>query len=306
MSWVTGGISGNTDTVVVRWITRFYHRWALFVADHAIVTIVICTILSLVGTAKIVTTPWVPRFVCCPRSRVFPVHQKKTCVFSNENDITGYTPYGARARDELDVAAEFFSRGGSGLGVFLLILPKDGGNALRLEVLDEALGVEETLSTKFTMLNPLTNQNESYREFCISFCQINQPFVQFASSYIGEKSLADKGEPINPRIDLAYPISTFYNRQINIQPHFFGLEFEEDELPGDIESNSTEVSKKIRVSNLKSVKMLALQLQAERKEGWTTQMVKDFEISITQYFERDFVSSNIRVLTLSTTYVESE
>ncbi|KIH47834.1 hypothetical protein ANCDUO_22101, partial [Ancylostoma duodenale] len=52
--------------------------------------------------------------------------------------------------------------------------------------------------------------------------------------------------------------------------------------------------------------MLALQLQAERKEGWTTQMVKDFEISITQYFERDFVSSNIRVLTLSTTYVESE
>ncbi|EPB74424.1 patched family protein [Ancylostoma ceylanicum] len=272
---------GNTDTVVVRWITQFYHKWALFVADHAIVTIVICTILSLVGTAKIVTTP-------------------------NENDITGYTPYGARARDELGVAAEFFSRGGSGLGVFLLILPKDGGNALRLEVLDEALGVEETLSTNFTMLNPLTNQNESYREFCISFCQINQPFVQFASSYIGEKSLADKGEPINPRIDLSYPISTFYNRQINIQPHFFGLEFEEDELPGDIDSNSTEISKKSRVSNLKSVKMLALQLQAERKQGWTTQMIKDFEISITQYFERDFVSSNIRVLTLSTTYVESE
>lgn len=39
------------------------------------------------------------------------------------------------------VAAEFFSRGGSGLGVFLLILPKDRGNALRLEVLDEALQV---------------------------------------------------------------------------------------------------------------------------------------------------------------------
>ncbi|PIO75160.1 hypothetical protein TELCIR_02800 [Teladorsagia circumcincta] len=31
--------------------------------------------------------------------------------------------------------------------------------------------------------------------------------------------------------------------------------------------------------------MLAIQLRAERKEGWTTQMVKDFEISITDYFE---------------------
>ncbi|ETN81504.1 hypothetical protein NECAME_08472 [Necator americanus] len=108
--------SGKKDTILIRWITRFYHRWALFVADHAILTIVICTILSLVGTAKIVTTP-------------------------NENDITGYTPYGARARDELDVAGEFFSRGGSGIAIFVLILPKDGGNALRLEVLDEAIEV---------------------------------------------------------------------------------------------------------------------------------------------------------------------
>ncbi|VDM72034.1 unnamed protein product, partial [Strongylus vulgaris] len=107
----------------------------------------------------------------------------KLCQFlRNENDITGYTPYGARARDELDVAGEFFSRGGSGIAMFLLILPKDGGNALRPMILDEALTVEDKMSTNFTMFNPTTNQSETYRDFCFSFCQINQPFVQFAVS----------------------------------------------------------------------------------------------------------------------------
>ncbi|KAK6025354.1 hypothetical protein OSTOST_08753, partial [Ostertagia ostertagi] len=78
----------------------------------------------------------------------------------NENDITGYTPYGARARDELDamksqgiknhrrdflvvqVAGEFFSKGGSSISVFVLILPKDGGNVLREDVLKEGCRVK--------------------------------------------------------------------------------------------------------------------------------------------------------------------
>ncbi|KHJ97808.1 hypothetical protein OESDEN_02206 [Oesophagostomum dentatum] len=227
-------------------------------------------------------------------------------IYRNENDITGYTPYGARARDELDVAGEFFSRGGNGLAAFVLILPLDGGNALRPEILDQALEVEEKLSTNFTMFNPATNQSESYREFCFSFCEINAPFVQFASSYIVQLSLAKSGAEINDRIDLSYPISTFYNRQINIQPHFFGLEFGDNSVGPDVEENSTAIVKKTRISNLKSVKMLSLQLRAERKKGWTTQMIKDFELSITQYFERDFVSSHIRVLTLSPSYAEAE
>uniref|UniRef100_A0A1I7XPK5 SSD domain-containing protein n=1 Tax=Heterorhabditis bacteriophora TaxID=37862 RepID=A0A1I7XPK5_HETBA len=101
-------------TRLIRYIMRFYRSWAYFVADHAVLMISVCTVLTLFGTVKVITTP-------------------------NENDITGYTPYGARARDELEVASEFFSRGGSGIAVFVLILPKNGGNALNKDVLEEAL-----------------------------------------------------------------------------------------------------------------------------------------------------------------------
>lgn len=41
------------------------------------------------------------------------------------------------------VAGEFFSRGGSGIAVFVLVLPKDGGSVLREDVLKEALEVIE-------------------------------------------------------------------------------------------------------------------------------------------------------------------
>ncbi|VDL83441.1 unnamed protein product [Nippostrongylus brasiliensis] len=269
----------HRETLLIRCIVRFYNRWAYFVANHAILTIVICSIVSLVGLAKIVTTP-------------------------NENDITGYTPYGARARDEFDVAGEFFSRGGNGISVFVLVLPRDGGNALRVDVLKETLEVENLLSNNFTMFNPLTNRSESYREFCFSFCQINQPFVQFTNGFIVQKSLSEKGLAPNPRIELAYPISTLYNQRLNIQPHFFGIEFGEEESR-DAE-NSTAVALAKSNPKIVSAKMLALQLRAERKEGWTTQMVKDFELSITQFFEREYNSPTVRVLTLSTSYVEIE
>uniref|UniRef100_A0A158PAF3 SSD domain-containing protein n=1 Tax=Angiostrongylus cantonensis TaxID=6313 RepID=A0A158PAF3_ANGCA len=201
-------------TLFIRSIVRFYHWWALRVADHAILIIAICTTLSLLGTAKIANTP-------------------------NENDITGYTPYGARARGELDVATEFLSRGGSGITVLLLILPRDGGNALRLDVLKEALKVEQILSSNFIMLNPRTNKNESYREFCFNFCQINQPFVQFAVSScltLFNYSVELRCRPLFSVLRSSWPFVSF---------------------------------------------MLALHLRGERKDGWTTQRIKDFELNIT-------------------------
>ncbi|VDL86137.1 unnamed protein product, partial [Nippostrongylus brasiliensis] len=117
-------------------------------------------------------------------------------------------------------------------------------------------------------------------------------------------SLSEKGLAPNPRIELAYPISTLYNQRLNIQPHFFGIEFGEEESR-DAE-NSTAVALAKSNPKIVSAKMLALQLRAERKEGWTTQMVKDFELSITQFFEREYNSPTVRVLTLSTSYVEIE
>uniref|UniRef100_A0A8R1I2Y6 Uncharacterized protein n=1 Tax=Caenorhabditis japonica TaxID=281687 RepID=A0A8R1I2Y6_CAEJA len=99
----------------------------------------------------------------------------------NDNDITGYTPYGARARDEFDVMTDFFAHNGNGITMFVLILPRRHSSVLHPDVLREALRLESILTSNFTMLSS-DGKHENYQEFCTNFCQINEPFVQFAVS----------------------------------------------------------------------------------------------------------------------------
>ncbi|CAI4222495.1 unnamed protein product [Auanema sp. JU1783] len=267
-------------TLLIKMITKMYRKWATFVSKHTIIIIVLCTVATLIGTAKLVTTP-------------------------NENDITGYTPYGARARDEFNVAGEFFSKNGNGIALLALVLPKHGKNALQPEILKEALRIESILTTNFTMLNKVKNKTENYREFCYSFCQINEPFAMFVEGYLLQQSLKDSGQPLNTRLILNYPTSSVYDREINIQQSFFGIVIEDEQRVSNQTTTTTAVAES-RITNMESARLFALQLRAERKEGWTTQEVKDYEMEIANYFEKRFVSDHVRVLTLSTSYVESE
>ncbi|PIC49982.1 hypothetical protein B9Z55_001064 [Caenorhabditis nigoni] len=253
-------------TRLVRGISWFFEKWSHFVANHAVALIVICVVLTLIGTFKVATTP-------------------------NDNDITGYTPYGARARDEFDVMTDFFAHNGNGIAMFVLILPTRHESVLHPDVLREALRLENILSSNFTMLSA-EGKHENYQEFCTNFCQINEPFVQFARSYLTELDNSRNGTDLSDRISLNYPITSIYSRKMSIQPNFFGIQME----------NDTSRS----ITNIRSSKLIALQLRSERKEGWSGQAIKDFEMSITNYFEKQFTSPEIRVLTLSTSYVEAE
>ncbi|KAF1769132.1 hypothetical protein GCK72_000946 [Caenorhabditis remanei] len=253
-------------TRLVRGIAWFFEKWSHFVANNAIALIVICVVLTLIGTFKVATTP-------------------------NENDITGYTPYGARARDEFDVMTDFFAHNGNGIAMFVLILPTRHESVLHPDVLREALRLENILSSNFTMPTA-EGKHQNYQEFCTNFCQINEPFVQFARSYLTELDNSKNGTDLSERISLNYPITSIYSRKMSIQPNFFGIEM------------MNETAKAI--TNIRSSKLIALQLRSERKEGWNSQGIKDFEMSITNYFEKEFKSPEIRVLTLSTSYVEAE
>ncbi|CCD68128.1 SSD domain-containing protein [Caenorhabditis elegans] len=253
-------------TRLVRGISWFFEKWSHFVADHAVALIVICVVLTLIGTFKVATTP-------------------------NDNDITGYTPYGARARDEFDVMTDFFAHNGNGIAMFVLILPTRHESVLHPDVLREALRLEDILSTNFSMLSA-DGKPENYQEFCTNFCQINEPFVQFARSYLTELDNSKNGTDLSERISLNYPITSIYSRKMSIQPNFFGIEM----------MNETKKS----ITNIRSSKLIALQLRSERKEGWNSNGIKDFEMSITNYLEKEFESPEIRVLTLSTSYVEAE
>uniref|UniRef100_A0A8R1E620 Uncharacterized protein n=1 Tax=Caenorhabditis japonica TaxID=281687 RepID=A0A8R1E620_CAEJA len=74
------------------------------------------------------------------------------------------------------------------------------------------------------------------------------------------------------RISLNYPITAIYSRKMSIQPNFFGIEMQSPNTSS--------------ISNIRSSKMIALQLRSERKEGWSINMIKDFEMSITNFFEK--------------------
>lgn len=76
---------------------------------------------------------------------------------------------------------DFFAHNGNGIAMFVLILPTRHESVLHPDVLREALRLEDILSTNFSMLSA-DGKPENYQEFCTNFCQINEPFVQFAVS----------------------------------------------------------------------------------------------------------------------------
>lgn len=62
-------------------------------------------------------------------------------IFSQQNDITGYSPYGARAREEYDRYQGFFAQNGLGVAVYIFALAKDGGSMIRDRHLKEVVRV---------------------------------------------------------------------------------------------------------------------------------------------------------------------
>ena len=70
-------------------------------------------------------------------------------VCRQKNDITGYTPYGARSLDELQVHNEFFDQSGIGISAMVFAERHDGGNILNLKNLKEMVEVSKKLFSAF-------------------------------------------------------------------------------------------------------------------------------------------------------------
>ncbi|CAJ0948738.1 unnamed protein product, partial [Mesorhabditis belari] len=268
----------NSETFFIRWICAFFRVWAHFIARHAVKVIIACSILSLIGAIKLATTP-------------------------NENEIAGWTPYGARSLSELEVSREFFGNKEQIISVMLILLAKDGGSMLTTERMNEIKRIEDFVAKNFTMFNKETGKWENFRKFCYSFCQLNDPLIHFANGFIMQEDLRLRGEPLNDRIELSYPVTSMYGRTFNVQPSFFGLDFFNNNTSPI--ANTTELARP-RIVNLKSLKMAALHFRGERAHGWTLNDVKTYELAVTHYFKNEFHSDEVTVLTLSTSYVEAE
>jgi hypothetical protein len=107
--------------------------------------------------------------------------------FSHQNDITGYTPYGARSRQELAIREQFFNGQGMGppFGVFVLLLPRNG-QFLDEKMLAEAAKIDEFIRHNFPLKNHRTNATETFAQFCRDFCELNEPLRRFEVKLVEE------------------------------------------------------------------------------------------------------------------------
>ncbi|CAD6196313.1 unnamed protein product [Caenorhabditis auriculariae] len=274
----------------VRWIIKMFRKWGFFIAKHAWVAIALCLLISALCITKILFT-------------------------KQANDITGYTPYGARAKDEYIEYQKFFSSDGLPVAAYLFIVAKDNGSMIRADYLDEAVQVLNYAMNNITMHDSTTGKNESYNQFCNSFCQINEPVRQF---YNGYQILSEAGAGGNPRLKLSYPISDMFGRQFSLQPNFFGVELfgeeSEDAVPklltdgeDPLELNATKLRDATsHISNIKSVKMITMQFRAEHKPGWKDSDVKNWEMKLVDVFEKRYQSKRLKIYAYSQSYVEEE
>ncbi|CAJ0954841.1 unnamed protein product, partial [Mesorhabditis belari] len=296
-----GGNAGGTR--FVRWVISIYSRWGFIIAKYAWWMIFICLTISGLSLWKIVTTP-------------------------QQNDITGYTPYGARANDEYEQYQKFFSAEGLPIATYIFAVAKDNGSMIRESHLQEVVEVMNFVYNNITMYNSEEGKYENFQVFCKSFCQINEPVRQYYNGYIILKDQLANGEELNSRIKLQYPITEMMGQQFSLQPNFFGIEkFGNDEMAKDkavkllagdeastqstaiIQTNSSiddEAANAHLLTNLKSVKMIALQFRAEHRKGWTDQEIKEWELKVVDIFQKKHPSNRIKLFVMSQSYIETE
>jgi hypothetical protein len=182
-----------------------------------------------------------------------------------------------------------------------MVIPKNGTNMLTEERLKEATQVDDIVQKNITIFNHITNRQEPFSQICRRFCKLNEPVHMFYTGFKHQQARLRRNETLNERINLTYPISTLYGRTMNIQPNFFGIHFRNESVISD---DSSRISRQL--TELNAVEMIVLLYRAERIGGWTDREIKDYEMSISKYFEKEYKSEHLHVMTISTSYVESE
>ncbi|KAL3074938.1 hypothetical protein niasHS_014383 [Heterodera schachtii] len=261
-------------------VARAYRRWAHFVVAHPYKIVFICFILTAICVVKMAKT-------------------------KHKNNIRGYTPYGSRALYEFDVRDEFFDQSGVGIRFFVLILPRNGTNMMRMETLRETVEVDELIQNNLTIYNRITQRDEPFSRICRRFCTINEPIRLFYDGFKDHQRRVANHQKPSHNVQLDYPTSTVFGQRINIQPNFFGIHFANTTTSAKQEASAVSPSSN-RFSNMDSVEMVVLLYRAERIGGWKDDDISDYEMSISNYFKDKYIGKHIRVLTISTSYVQVE
>uniref|UniRef100_A0A1I7ZUL0 SSD domain-containing protein n=1 Tax=Steinernema glaseri TaxID=37863 RepID=A0A1I7ZUL0_9BILA len=275
---------------VIRMMHKFFYCLGIFVAKRPWLCLVVSTVLTLVMTAKI------------PFVRM-------------TNDVADFTPYEARAKLETQAYRNFFSNKGEPVVVFVMITAKNRGNMLGVNEMNATVQILDKVSTGFRVFNAMTNRNESFSMFCNNFCAINEPVRHFYSGMIVQSadSQAKSGNS-SAHIDLGYPITTVLGRQLHMDPNFFGVKIQTasgtvlstDQLNTDHGHSIFDDDKTQSPNNLKEIKMVVLQIRAERSEGISKENMTVWEHEIVNYFHSSYKSDYVDVLVTAESFLTSE
>ncbi|CAJ0604307.1 unnamed protein product [Cylicocyclus nassatus] len=247
--------SAVASPVFVRILNYLFRRLGLFVADHDKLVLAATLLLTVICSVKIVFTP-------------------------QQDDIrTGYTPRGARSREEMAVFNEFFSYSNRDpIAVFAFVVAKDGGSMARIEHLKEAVRQLDYAGTN------VTHRGRSFYSLCTDFCEINEPIRQFYNGLVMKGNSSELDQPIS----LTFPTMEVLGTKLDLSPNFFG-----------VETNATD-------HTVTFLKVVGVQYRAGPPDDWDKYDLQHYERGLSAYFQKEMQSDLLNIYAFSLTYTSDE
>uniref|UniRef100_A0A1I7TG40 SSD domain-containing protein n=1 Tax=Caenorhabditis tropicalis TaxID=1561998 RepID=A0A1I7TG40_9PELO len=134
-----------------------------------------------------------------------------------QNDISDFTPFGARSRVELQKYRQFFNNHGEPKAIYAFITSKVGDNMLGISQLNDTVHVLDKISREFYLKT--SDGPKNFEEYCGGFCLLNEPVRHF---YSGMLISGQHGTDFS-HLDLGYPITTVLGTKLYMDPNFFGV-----------------------------------------------------------------------------------
>ncbi|CAB3406814.1 unnamed protein product [Caenorhabditis bovis] len=238
----------------VRLLNRFFRQCGYFVADNDKKVLAVTLLITAFCSSKICFTP-------------------------QEDDIkTGYTPFGARSLDEIDVFSDFFASSGDPIAVFIFITANDNSSMAEYDAMKELVEILDIVGSN------LTYKGKSFYQICTDFCQINEPVRQYYNGLAMSNQNLSIG---SSRFQLTFPMMQVLGKELDLSPYFFG-----------VRTNSA--------GEVEYVKIVMLQVRANVPDGWTKEDAAAYERMISHYFHDEYNSTHVKPLAMSLTYTGDE
>ncbi|VDL74318.1 unnamed protein product [Nippostrongylus brasiliensis] len=195
-----------------------------------------------------------------------------------ENNISDFTPYEARSRQELKVYREFFSNRGEPKAIYAFIFAKDGGNLLKTSHFNETVQILDKISRDFYLRT--SNGKKNFEQFCQGFCTLNEPVRHFYSGMLITDQYANESR----HLDLGYPITTVLGTKLYMDPNLFGVKIavkddKGQEILVSTANNDHKGSLQNQLpNNIREVALIVLQFRAEIGTEVNAHDMKTYEL----------------------------